>query len=234
MWHVNILTLFPEAFPSFLGLSVVGNALKNKIWNLSVFDIRDYTNDRHKTVDDTPYGGGSGMVMKPDILGKAIEEVFLKNQYPIIYPSPRGKVFDRNICLRLKENEGLNIICGRFEGIDERVIEEYNVHEISIGDFVLSSGDLAALCIIDACVRLLPGVCGDGILEESFGLDERYSSLLEYPHYTKPADWKNRLVPSVLLSGNHAAVDNWRLEQAEQKTMSARPDLWQLYNRSKK
>lgn len=231
-WDVKILSLFPHLFPGPLSESVVGNALKAGSWSLESLNIRYYATDKHKTVDDTPYGGGSGMVMKPDVLGAAIEDCFLKNNNPIIYLSPRGKRLDQAMVNRLiNDNNGINLLCGRFEGIDERIINKYCIIEISIGDYVLSSGDLAALVLIDACVRLLPGVIDRSAEEESFAVGGAFECLLEYPHYTKPSEWKGLKVPEVLLSGNHAKISAWRLEEAKKKTEEMRPDLWGLYNK---
>lgn len=227
MWQVKILTLFPEIYPGQLGLSVVGNALKNGAWSLEVANIRDYAKDKHKTVDDYPYGGGAGMVMLADVLADAIEAEFIPNGNPIYYLSPRGEVFKQPVAKEMSELKGVNIICGRFEGIDERIFLEYSITELSLGDFVLSSGDMAAYPILDACIRLLPGVLEDSsaIAEESFGLDPKYANLLEYPHYTKPAVWRGHEVPEVLRSGHHAQINKWRLEKAIEKTTVVRPDL---------
>lgn len=230
MWNVNILSLFPDLFPGPLGLSVVGNALKNGLWDLKMHNIRDYAYDKHKTVDDTPYGGGGGMVIKAEVLGEAIDKVCVPNGNKIIYLSPRGRVFNQKVALELASLPGLNIICGRFEGIDERIFLEYDVEEISLGDFVVSSGDVAAFPILDACVRLLPGVLDDekALNQESFGLSEEYSNLLEYPHYTKPAEWRRHRVPDVLLGGHHKEIEKWRYEKAIEKTRSVRPELLDL------
>jgi tRNA (guanine37-N1)-methyltransferase len=231
-WNINILTLFPELYPGPLGLSIIGNAMKKGIWQLNASNIRDYGLGKHQTVDDTPYGGGGGMVIKPDVLGAAIEDKFIPNRMPIIYLSPRGKIFNQNMARDLINNTGgLNFVCGRYEGIDERVINEYSIVEVSIGDFVLSSGDLAAIALLDACIRLLPGVlCEHNALsEESFGASMEYQYLLEYPHYTKPYEWKGTIVPDVLASGNHKNIKKWRLEQAQLKTKQVRPDLWDQY-----
>lgn len=227
MWQVKILTLFPEIYPGQLGLSVVGNALKNDLWSLEAVNIRDYATDKHKTVDDSPYGGGAGMVMRPDVLAAAIEAEFVPNGNPIYYLSPRGKVFKQQVAVEMAAQKGVNILCGRFEGIDERIFIEYSITELSLGDFVLSSGDMAAYPILDACVRLIPGVLDDNeaLQEESFGLDPKYQNLLEYPHYTKPAVWRNHEVPDVLRSGNHAEINKWRLQKAIEKTTVVRPDL---------
>ncbi|MDF3047064.1 MAG: tRNA (guanine-N1-)-methyltransferase [Candidatus Midichloriaceae bacterium] len=227
MWQVKVLTLFPELYPGPLNVSVVGKALEDNLWSLEAYNIRDYAKDKHQTVDDSPYGGGTGMVMKPDVLADAIENVFIPNGNPIYYLSPRGKVFTQKVASELSTLNGINLLCGRFEGIDERIFLEYSVSELSLGDFVLSSGDVAAYPILDSCVRLIPGVLDEksALLEESFGLSPMYENLLEYPHYTKPAVWRGHQVPEILRSGNHKAIDNWRLEQAISKTKSVRPEL---------
>lgn len=236
MWKANILTLFPEIFPGPLALSVTGRALKEKIWGIHAHQIRDFAIDKHQTVDDTPYGGGSGMVMRADILANAIEGCFAQNNLPIIYLSPRGKAFNQQMALEFSNLQGLNIICGRFEGIDERIFLEYSIREVSLGDYVLSSGDIAAIPLLDTCIRLLPGVLeeGEALKEESFGLSEEYSCLLEYPHYTRPVEWKGHKVPEILLSGHHKKINEWRLEQAKQKTKMVRPDLLERYNKGEK
>jgi tRNA (guanine37-N1)-methyltransferase len=230
MWQVKILTLFPELYPGALNLSVVGNALKSGLWSLSAANIRDYAADKHRTVDDSPYGGGGGMVMKVDVLAAAIEAEFLPNGNPIYYLSPRGKVFKQATAIELTKHSGINLLCGRFEGIDERIFLEYSITELSLGDFVLSSGDMAAYPILDACVRLIPGVLDEksALSEESFGLSQTYQNLLEYPHYTKPAVWREHEVPEVLRSGNHERINKWRIEQATQKTRDVRPELLDL------
>ncbi len=232
MWNVKILTLFPQCYPGLLGYSVVGNAL-NKQWSLEVKNIRDYATDKHKTVDDTPYGGGGGMVLKVDVLGKAIEDFFCMNHNSIIYLSPRGKLFNQQEAINLSQKQGINILCGRFEGIDERIIMEYNITELSVGDYILSSGDAATIPVVDSCVRLLPGVLDshNALQEESFGQSAEYRYLLEYPHYTKPRVWNGHAVPDVLLSGNHSAIDKWRFEMAQEKTKIVRPDLWDQFNK---
>lgn len=230
-FSVTALTLFPEMFPSFLQYSLAGKALENNIWGLDTVNIRDFAEDRHKTVDDKPFGGGAGMVMRPDVLGKAIESV--QQQHPetrLIYFSPRGAVLNQQKIRSLAEEKHLTLLCGRFEGIDQRIVEHYNIEEISLGDFVLSGGEVAALALVDACVRLLPGVITnkETLEEESFGDSEggEYSGLLEYPHYTRPAIWCERAVPEVLLSGNHADINSWRLQKAEEITEERRKDLW--------
>lgn len=228
-WEVTILTLFPEMFPGPLGYSVVGSALRKGIWNLDLRNIRDFAENPHRTVDDRPFGGGSGMVMRPDILGKAIESASFAQK--MFYMSPRGQLLTQQKIRELLDYRHILIICGRFEGIDERVIEEYNIEEISIGDFILSGGELAAMNMIDSAVRLLPGVLGKDLAlsQESFGQNE-YEYLLEYPHYTRPNIWKNRTVPELLLSGNHQVIEQWRFKKAQEITANRRPDLWKKYN----
>lgn len=222
MWKANILTIFPEMFPATLGHSLAGKALEKNIWELNVKNIRDYALGVHKTVDDKPFGGGAGMVMKPDVLGRAIDDTASNTH--LIYMSPRGRLFNQRIAEELITKD-ITIICGRFEGIDQRVIDKYDIDEISIGNFVLSGGEVAALTMLDACVRLLPDVVGGegGVEEESFGKGE-YENLLEYPHYTRPAEWEGLKVPEVLLSGNHGEIEKWRLEQAKEATKK-RKDL---------
>ena len=227
MWQVRVLTLFPELFPGILAYSVTGNALKEGIWSIESKDIRDFAHDKHKTVDEPPYGGGGGMVMKADVLGDAIEEFFLPNGYPIIYLSPRGKVFNQGMVREFTKEKGINILCGRFEGVDERVLLQYKIAEVSVGDYVLSSGDIASFTVLDACIRTLPEVLDsqEALEEESFGLALGEGNMLEYPHYTRPQVWKGLDVPEVLLSGNHQAIKRWRLERAVEKTKIVRPDL---------
>lgn len=226
-WNVVILTLFPELYPGPLGVSVVGKALGNDIWSLDVHNIRDYSDNKYKSVDDTVYGGGTGMVLRAEVLARAIESVFIPNGNPIYYLSPRGKVFNQKVAKGLVKYQGINLLCGRFEGIDERIFLEYNISELSLGDFVLSSGDIAAYSILDACVRLVPKVLDekDALMEESFGLCPTYENLLEYPHYTKPAVWRGHEVPEVLRGGNHEHIKKWRLQKAIEKTKNVRPEL---------
>lgn len=228
-FKVTILTLFPEAFPGILGASLPGKALANGLWQLNTVDIRSFATDKHGTVDDTPYGGGAGMVMRPDILGAAIhgaEKSFGKAARKI-YLTPRGRLLDQNLVKELAAAESLLILCGRYEGVDQRVLDAQAMEEISIGDYVLAGGEVAAMVLLEACVRLLPGVLGNAATtdEESFA-----TGLLEYPHYTRPAEWNGRAVPEVLLSGHHAKVKEWRQAEAESITKAQRPDLWQKYS----
>jgi tRNA (guanine37-N1)-methyltransferase len=220
-WRATILTLFPAMFPGPLGHSLAGRALEQGIWHLEASDIRDFAGGKHRSVDDTPFGGGAGMVMRPDVVDAAIESV--ADGRPLLYVTPRGRPLAQSDVARLAAGPGLIVLCGRYEGVDQRVIDARQADEISIGDFVLSGGELAAMAVLDACVRLLPGVMGaaESATEESFS-----NGLLEYPHYTRPADWNDRPVPPVLLSGNHAAIAAWRADQAKTITRLRRPDLW--------
>lgn len=224
-WIAKVLTILPEVFPGSLGHSVAGRARAAGLWALETVDIRAFASDKHRTVDDAPFGGGPGMVMRPDVLEAAIESVAPSNG-PLIYLSPRGRLIDQRRVRDLAKERTVTIICGRFEGIDERVLEARAIEELSLGDFVLSGGEPAAICLIDACVRLLPGVMGraESLEEESF---ER--GLLEYPQYTRPQSWQGREVPDVLLSGHHERIRAWRLSQAERITRERRPDLWDRY-----
>lgn len=228
MLNVTVLTVFPELFPGFLGYSLTGKALEEQKWQLQAVNIRDYAFDRHKSVDDTPCGGGAGMIMRPDVLGRAIEANHTRGR--IIYMSPKGRPLTQKLVHELSREEELTIVCGRFEGIDERVIEAYNVEEISIGDYILTGGEQAAQIMLDAVVRLLPGVLGNeaSLEDESF---ENF--LLEYPQYTRPTEWEGRSVPEVLLSGHHRKIADWRREQAEIATKAKRPDLFKKYLDSK-
>lgn len=228
MLNVTVLTVFPELFPGFLGYSLTGKALEEQKWQLQAVNIRDYAFDRHKSVDDTPCGGGAGMIMRPDVLGRAIEANHTRGR--IIYMSPKGRPLTQKLVHELSREEELTIVCGRFEGIDERVIEAYNVEEISIGDYILTGGEQAAQIMLDAVVRLLPGVLGNeaSLEDESF---ENF--LLEYPQYTRPTEWVGRSVPEVLLSGHHRKIADWRREQAEIATKAKRPDLFKKYLDSK-
>jgi tRNA (guanine37-N1)-methyltransferase len=222
------LTLFPEMFPGPLGQSLAGKALEKGIWSLEAMDIRDFAHDKHSTVDDKSFGGGIGMVMKPDVVDEAIEAAKAKlPKARLVYTSPRGVPLTQGLVEQLK-NTGMIILCGRFEGVDHRVIEHHGMLEVSLGDFVLSGGEIAALAMLDACVRLLPGVISkeDAITQESFTTSSEYAGLLEYPHYTRPSFWKGYPVPEVLLSGNHEQIRLWRLEQAKKITAARRPDMW--------
>ena len=226
LWTVRVLTLFPQMFPGPLGQSLAGQALEAGAWALETVDIRDFARDKHRSVDDTPFGGGPGMVMRPDVVDAAIAAALADGRGPVVYLSPRGRPLTQAVAHELAARPTLTLLCGRYEGVDERVLEARQVEEISLGDFVLSGGEPAAIALIDAVVRLLPGVVGAPatLEEESF---ER--GLLEYPHYTRPAEWQGRGVPEVLLSGHHEKIRAWRLAQAEAITRSRRPDLWARY-----
>jgi len=226
-WTAQVLTLFPEMFPGPLGHSLAGSALEQGVWTLETLNIRDFTRDRHRTVDDAPYGGGPGMVMRPDVIDAALTRAAERAPgLPAIVLTPRGALLTQARARALAAGPGVTLLCGRFEGIDHRVIEARGLEELSLGDFVLSGGEPAAIAVLDACVRLLPGVIGavESLAEESF---ER--GLLEYPHYTRPQDWNGRAVPEILLSGHHERVRAWRQEQAEAVTRARRPDLWARY-----
>jgi tRNA (guanine37-N1)-methyltransferase len=220
-WRASVLTLFPEMLPGPLGASLAGKALAAGLWSLDARDIRDAGLGRHRTVDDTPFGGGAGMVMRPDVVDAAIGAV--ADERPLLVLTPRGRPFRQADASRLAAGPGVVLVCGRYEGIDQRVIDARGADEVSIGDYVLSGGEVAALVLLDACVRLLPGVMGaaGSAEEESFT-----AGLLEYPHYTRPAEWQGRAVPDILLSGNHAAIAAWRRARAEETTRIRRPDLW--------
>ncbi len=224
-WRCRVLTLFPEMFPGPLGQSLAGKALEAGRWRLETIDIRDFAQGRHASVDDAPFGGGPGMVMRPDVIDAALEATAMAGA-PAIYLSPRGQVFDQALAAELAARPGVTLLCGRYEGIDERVLEARAVEEVSLGDFVLSGGEPAAIALIDAVVRLLPGVMGapEGLEEESFA-----AGLLEYPHYTRPAEWQGRSVPEVLLSGHHEKIRAWRRARSEAITRARRPDLWAAY-----
>ena len=229
MFVANVFTLYPDLFPGPFSEGLYGKALDKKIWDLQKVNIRDYARDKHKTVDDTPYGGGSGMLIKPDVIARALDKNTKKGE-KIIFLTPRGKVFNHECAKKFSQEKIINIICGHFEGIDQRVIDSRNIEEISIGDFILSGGETASYVFLDAILRLIPGVIGNenSITEESFGND-----LLEYPQYTKPQIWEEKSVPDVLLSGDHAKIKDWRLSQSEAITRDRRPDLWQKYNKKK-
>ena len=228
MWQAQVFTLYPEVFPGPLSKGLYGKALSNNLWKLKVVNIRDAAVDKHKTVDDTPYGGGSGMLLKADVLAKSLDEN--KNESErILYLSPKGKKFDQNLAKELASEKSLSLICGHFEGVDERILSTRNIEEISIGDYVLSGGESAAYVVIDSILRLLPGVLGN----ENSKLDETFENgLLEYPQYTKPQIWEEKAVPDVLLSGDHNKIKHWRLSQSEAITRDRRPDLWEKYKKN--
>ena len=228
MFLSRIFTLYPEYFPGYLNKGLFGKAINKKIWNLETVNIRDYTFDKHKTVDDTPYGGGNGMLIKAEVLAKSLDEN-IKEKEKIIYLSPKGKLFDHQIAKELSNEKTINFICGHFEGIDERIIQSRNIEEVSIGDFILSGGEVATFVVIDAILRFLPGVLGN---ENSTEEDSFENGLLEYPQYTKPQIWEDKSVPDVLLSGDHAKIKDWRLSQSEAITRDRRPDLWQKYKKN--
>ncbi len=228
MWQARIFTLYPELFPGPLNKGLYGKALSNNIWNLKIVNIRDYSSDKHKTVDDTPFGGGSGMLIKPDVLANSLDQNVKPNE-KIYYLTPKGKLFSQKLAKKLSKEKTINLICGHFEGVDQRVIDTRNIEELSIGDYVLSGGETAALIVLDSILRLIPGVLGNdqSISEESFE-----NGLLEYPQYTKPQIWEKKNVPDVLLSGDHAKIKDWRLSQSEAITRDRRPDLWQKYKKN--
>ena len=229
MWKVRVFTLYPEMFPGPLASGLYKKALEKKIWSLEVVNIRDYAMDKHKTVDDTPFGGGSGMVMRADVLANSLDKNIFDNKETVIYLSPKGKKFDQIYAKKILD-KNINIICGHFEGVDQRILETRNIEEISIGDIVLSGGEIGAFVIIDTVVRLLPGVLGNlnSLSEETFE-----KNLLEYPQYTKPQKWEEKEIPSVLLTGNHEKIKDWRLAQSEDITRRRRPDLWEKYKKNK-
>ena len=227
MFISRIFTLYPDMFPGPLSEGLYGKAMENKIWELKKIDIRDYSTDKHMKVDDTPYGGGSGMLIKPDVVGNALDKNVSKDE-KIIFLTPRGKIFNQKIARELSREKTINIICGHFEGIDQRVIESRNIEEFSLGDFIISGGETATYVFLDAILRLVPGVIGN----ESSLKDESFENgLLEYPQYTKPPIWEKKEVPAVLLSGDHAKIKHWRLSQSKAITRDRRPDLWQKYNK---
>ncbi len=229
MWKVRVFTLYPEMFPGPLASGLYKKALEKKIWSLEVVNIRDYATDKHKTVDDTPFGGGSGMVMKADVLANSLDKNIINNKEPVIYLSPKGKKFDQIYAKKILD-KNINIICGHFEGVDQRILETRNIEEVSIGDLILSGGEIGAFVIIDTVVRLLPGVLGNpnSLSEETFE-----KNLLEYPQYTKPQKWEKKEIPSVLLTGDHEKIKDWRLARSEDITRRRRPDLWEKYNKNK-
>ena len=228
MWQARIFTLYPELFPGPLSKGLYGKALSNNIWNIKTINIRDYASDKHKTVDDTPFGGGSGMLIKPDVLAKSLDQNIKLNE-KIYYLTPKGKLFNQKLAKDLSKEKNINLICGHFEGVDQRVIDTRGIEELSIGDYILSGGETAAFVVLDSVLRLIPGVVGNdqSIFEESFE-----NGLLEYPQYTKPQIWEEKSVPDVLLSGDHAKIKDWCLSQSEAITRDRRPDLWQKYKKN--
>ena len=225
MFQAQVFTLYPEVFPGPLAEGLYGKALTNKLWNLNLINIRDAATDKHKTVDDTPYGGGTGMLLKADVLANSLDQNVKKGER-IFYLSPKGKKFDQKFAQDLSKEKSISLICGHFEGVDERVLTTRNIEEISIGDYVLSGGETAALVVLDSILRLLPGVLGNN----KSSVDETFENgLLEYPQYTKPQIWEKKTVPDVLLSGDHSKIKDWRLSQSEAITRDRRPDLWQKY-----
>lgn len=251
-WRSQVLTIFPEMFPGPLGLSLAGKALERGLWALDVLDIRDFARDKHRSVDDTPFGGGAGMVMRPDVVDAALAAAAQRWQQepaqdparepgekpagdvPVIYLSPRGRLLTQDLVRELAAAPGVTLLCGRYEGVDQRVLDARGVLEVSVGDYILSGGEPAALVLMDAVVRLLPGVMGNEVSsgEESFGA-EGFEGLLEYPLYTRPAEWQGRTVPEVLTSGHHEKVRQWRKAQAEEITRTRRPDLWARYTKGR-
>lgn len=228
LWNATVLTLFPEIFPGPVGVSVVGKALAEGRWSLNTVNIRDFATDNYHSVDDTPYGGGAGMVMRPDIVAAALRVAESRHGKAArrLYLSPRGRVLDQTLVRELAAAPSVLLLCGRYEGLDERVIEAENLEEVSLGDFVMAGGELAALALIEACVRLLPGVLGNDLTVDDESFEQ---GLLEYPHYTRPPVWEGRAVPDILLSGHHEKIRAWRRQEAERLTRLRRPDLWQKF-----
>ena len=229
MWKARVFTLYPEMFPGPLDIGLYKKAREKKLWSLEVVNIRDYATDKHKTVDDTPFGGGSSMLIRADVVANSLDKNITNKNEPIFYLTPKGKKFDQAYAKKIM-HKNINIICGHFEGIDQRLLETRNIEEVSIGDFVLSGGEIGAFVVIDTIVRLIPGVLGnsDSLTEETFERD-----LLEYPQYTKPQKWEEKEVPNVLLGGDHAKIKDWRLVQSEDITRRRRPDLWKKYKKNK-
>jgi tRNA (guanine37-N1)-methyltransferase len=230
-WVAKVITLFPEVFPGILGASLTGKALQEGLWRLETIDLRTFGEGKHRVVDDTPAGGGAGMVLKPDIIAKALDEAARgtpknRTNWPVVYLSPRGKPFTQAMAEAWSKAQGLTMLCGRFEGVDERVIEHYGLEEVSLGDFVMTGGEIAAEALIDATVRLIPRVLGN---QASAGNDSFSAGLLEHPQYTKPSVWQGRTIPEVLLSGHHGKIAVWRKATAERLTKERRPDLWRAY-----
>ena len=230
-WKARILTLFPEMFPGPLSSSVVGKALEKGLWSLETTNIRDFATDNYKSVDDTPFGGGAGMVMRADILDAAHQSLPKNPDIPMYYLSPRGKPLTQSLVQDLSQKPGVTLLCGRYEGVDERFLQKRGIEELSLGDYILSGGELAAMVLLDACVRLRPNVLG----KQASHQDESFcNGLLEYPHYTRPQVWEGEAVPEVLISGHHANICQWRQEMAEKITRERRPDLWNLYKQTRR
>ena len=229
MWKVRVFTLYPEMFPGPFASGLYQKALERKIWSLEVVNIRDYATDKHKTVDDTPFGGGSSMLIRADVVANSLDKNISNKSEPIIYLTPKGKKFDHIYAKKIL-GKNINIICGHFKGVDQRLLETRNIEEVSVGDFILSGGEIGAFVLIDTIVRLIPGVIGNynSLNDETF---ER--NLLEYPQYTKPQKWEEKEVPDVLLTGNHKKIKDWRLTRSEDITRRRRPDLWKKYNKNK-
>ena len=227
MFKAKIFTLYPEYFPGPFDIGICKKAFEKKLWDLKLINIRDYADDKHKTVDDTPYGGGVGMLMRPDVVAKSLD-ANLEEKETVYYLTPKGKIFNQNIAQDIVKKNKVNILCGHFEGVDQRVLDSRNVEEISIGDFILSGGEMASFVVLDTVLRLVPGVLGNlnSTKDESFE-----NGLLEYPQYTKPQIWEKLSVPDILLSGDHNKIKSWRLSQSEAITRHRRPDLWQKYKK---
>ena len=227
MFQAKIFTLYPEYFPGPFEIGICKKAFEKKLWDLKLINIRDYANDKHKTVDDTPYGGGVGMLMRPDVVAKSLD-ANLKEKETVYYLTPKGKIFNQDIAKDIVKKNKVNILCGHFEGVDQRVLDSRKVEEISIGDFILSGGEMASFIVLDTVLRLIPGVLGNlnSTKDESFE-----NGLLEYPQYTKPQIWEKLSVPDILLSGDHNKIKSWRLSQSEAITRHRRPDLWQKYKK---
>ncbi len=233
VWQARVITLFPDAFPGVLGLSLTGKALQQGLWQLHTHDLREYGVGKHRNVDDTPAGGGAGMVLRADVVGSAIEaaQQHARGHWPILYMSPRGRRFDQAMARDLARCDGVTVLCGRFEGVDQRVLEHFHVEEVSLGDFVMTGGELAAQAVLDTTVRLLPGVLGNA---ESAVDESHANGLLEHAQYTRPANWQGLNIPDVLMSGNHGEISKWRREQSEALTKARRPDMWETYRAKKK
>lgn len=231
-WSARIITLFPDVFPGVLGASLTGKALRDGKWQMECIDLRPFGEGKHRNVDDTPAGGGAGMVLRPDVLGRAIDHAMqgTRGTWPLVYLSPRGKRFDQAMARRWAAADGVTLLCGRFEGVDQRVIDHYGIEEVSLGDFVMTGGELAAQAMIDATVRLLPDVLGNA---ESIEEESHSSGLLEHPQYTRPAQWRGQAIPDVLMSGHHGKIAKWRQEEAEALTRARRPDMWDAYEHAR-